>query len=137
MLSILKELFSAKSFRVAGGIALGKQVTAGLTFCKLAGIILLASASCDGVLRAQQLSRSFQDSSQQKAQVPASVPGILQEETQKNPAAPCVEPAPTVRWEDYQGPSAKLVGLFARKLERRSVHAPHYKPGAVLCTLQV
>jgi hypothetical protein len=42
-----------------------------------------------------------------------------------------------VRWEDYQGPFSKVVGLFGRKLERKSVHAPHYKPGAVLCTLEL
>ena len=38
-------------------------------------------------------------------------------------------------WEDYNGKFSKLVGTFARKLERKSVHPPHYKPGAVLCTL--
>lgn len=42
-----------------------------------------------------------------------------------------------VSWEDYQGPFAKVVGVFARKLERKSVHPPHYKPGAVLCTLEL
>jgi hypothetical protein len=42
-----------------------------------------------------------------------------------------------VRWEDYEGPFAKVVGVFGRKLERRSVHAPHYKPGALLCTLEL
>lgn len=38
-------------------------------------------------------------------------------------------------WQDYQGPFAKAVGIFGRKLELKSVHPPHYKPGAVLCTL--
>lgn len=60
-----------------------------------------------------------------------------QEQMQKSAAAPCVEPPPLVRWEDYQGKFKKLVGTFARKLERKSVHAPHYKPGAVLCTLEL
>lgn len=60
----------------------------------------------------------------------------LQEQTQKNATAPCVEPPPLVRWEDYQGKFEKLVGTFARRLERKSVHPPHYKPGAVLCMLE-
>ena len=42
-----------------------------------------------------------------------------------------------VRWEDYQGPFAKVVGMFGRKLERKSVHPPNYKPGARLCTLDL
>lgn len=63
------------------------------------------------------------------------VPAAAQEVTRKNPAAPCVEPPPLVRWEDYQGPLKKTVGTFARKLERKSVNAPHYKAGAVLCSL--
>jgi hypothetical protein len=42
-----------------------------------------------------------------------------------------------VRWEDYQGRFQKVVGVFARKLERKSAHPRHYKPGAVLCTLEV
>jgi hypothetical protein len=52
-------------------------------------------------------------------------------------AAKCVEPPPMVRWEDYDGPLKKVVGAFARKLEQKSAHPPHYKPGAVLCSLEV
>ena len=70
---------------------------------------------------------------QQSSEAPASA----QEVTQKNPAATCVEPPPLVRWEDYQGPLKKTVGTFARKLERKSVITPHYKPGAVLCSLDL
>jgi len=40
-----------------------------------------------------------------------------------------------VRIEDYNGPLQKVVGTFARPLERKSVHPPQYKPGAKLCTL--
>jgi hypothetical protein len=36
---------------------------------------------------------------------------------------------------DYDGPLKKVVGTFARPLERKSVHAPHYLPGLKLCTL--
>jgi len=53
----------------------------------------------------------------------------------QNAAAPCVEPPPMVGIDDYDGPLKKVVGTFARPLERKSVHPPQYKPGAKLCTL--
>ena len=42
-----------------------------------------------------------------------------------------------MEWEDYHGPLAKTIGIFAQQLERGAVPAPtpHFKPGAVLCTL--
>jgi len=52
-------------------------------------------------------------------------------------AAPCLEPPPMVRWEDYQGPFPKTVAAFTRKLERTTVRAPHYKTGTVLCSLEL
>jgi hypothetical protein len=61
----------------------------------------------------------------------------LPEETKKNAIAPCVEPPPLVRLEDYDGPLKKAVGIFARKVERKSIHQPHYKPGAILCSLEL
>jgi len=60
-----------------------------------------------------------------------------QEEAQVNLTAPCLEPPPIIHWEEYQGKFKKSVGVFARKLERKSVPRPHYKTGAVLCTLVV
>lgn len=60
----------------------------------------------------------------------------LPEEATKNVAAPCVEPPPMVRLEDYDGPLKKVIGTFARHLELKAVHPPHYKPGAKLCTLK-
>lgn len=49
---------------------------------------------------------------------------------------PCVQPPPLVGWEDYEGPMAKVVGAFARKLERKSVPSLHsYRLGTALCTL--
>jgi hypothetical protein len=60
---------------------------------------------------------------------------IRQEETQQNLTAPCLEPPPLVKWEDYQGPFKKAAGVFARKLERKSAHPPHYKTGLLLCSL--
>jgi hypothetical protein len=56
------------------------------------------------------------------------------EEARKNPTAECVEPPPMVRWQDYDGPLKRTVGTFAGRLERKSAHPPHYKPGAVLCS---
>lgn len=53
-----------------------------------------------------------------------------------NAPLPCLQPAPMPSWQDYNGKFSKLVGTFARKLERKSVHPPHYKPGVVLCTLE-
>jgi hypothetical protein len=58
------------------------------------------------------------------------------EEAQQNLSGSCMEPPPLVRWEDYEGPFAKLVGSFGRKLERKAVHPPHFKPGAMLCSLE-
>ena len=60
-----------------------------------------------------------------------------QEDAELNSTAPCLEPPPIVHWEDYRGKFQKSVGLFARKLERKSVPRPHYKAGALLCTLVV
>ena len=59
------------------------------------------------------------------------------QETQPSAAAPCVQPAPMVSWEDYDGRLKKVAGAFGRRLERKSTHAPHYKPGAVLCELSL
>jgi hypothetical protein len=66
---------------------------------------------------------------------PPPVSAPFPEEATKNVAAPCLEPPPMVRIEDYNGPFQKLVGTFAGPLERKSVHPPRYKPGAKLCTL--
>jgi hypothetical protein len=52
-------------------------------------------------------------------------------------SAPCLEPPPLLRWQDYRGPFQKMAGIFAAKLELKSAHPPHYKPGTVLCSLEV
>jgi hypothetical protein len=73
----------------------------------------------------------------QEPPAPSTQPQVapLQTEAGKNVATPCVQPAPMARLEDYDGPLKKVVGTFARPLERKSVHPPHYKPGLKLCTL--
>jgi hypothetical protein len=75
----------------------------------------------------------------QQAPAPAAPPAQdaspFVEEARKNAAAPCIEPPPMVRIEDYDGPLQKVVGTFARPLERKAVQPPRYKPGAKLCTL--
>ena len=72
-----------------------------------------------------------------RAQEPADALVPEQERTTRNASAPCLEPTPLVRWADYQGPYQKVVGTFARKLERKAAHSPHFKPGTVLCSLEV
>ena len=42
-----------------------------------------------------------------------------------------------VTMADYIGPFQKTVGLFTRQLERTSVHVPHYRPGVILCSLEL
>jgi hypothetical protein len=71
-----------------------------------------------------------------EAQQPAPV-GAPREETRQNAVAPCLEPPPLVRWQDYQGPFRKMAGIFARKLERKSAHRQHYRPDTLLCSFEV
>lgn len=75
-----------------------------------------------------------QDAVLPSAPLPSSA---RQDKTTKTAAAPCLEPAPLFGWQDYQGPFQKVVGAFARKLELKSVHPPRYKPGTLLCSLEV
>lgn len=125
-----------------GRTAQGKQVILGMTAWRLTGIVLLGLAACQGVVRAQQLSVPQPNSVQQEPKQPTSAARPIREEAVKNPVAPCLEPPPGLRWDDFNGTFAKSVGVFARKLERKSIHGPrykrgalHYKPGELLCTL--
>jgi hypothetical protein len=95
---------------------------------KLACIhLLMAVAGLGGVAGAQEPSAP--------APPPVAGPAPFKEEAVANATAPCVQPPPMVRLEDYNGPLQKVVGEFARPLERKTVHPRHYKPGAKLCTL--
>lgn len=70
-------------------------------------------------------------------QPPASVQRFLEGEAPQKAGVPCVQPPPLVSLRDYDGPLKKALGVFARPLERKSVHPPHYKPGVVLCSLEL
>jgi hypothetical protein len=94
----------------------------------LAGIVLLGALVCSNAGYAQE---SLAD-----PQLP-SPPGPVEQRTTTNYGAPCVEPPPLVRLQDYDGPLKKTVGLFARQLERKSVRPPHYRPGLMLCSLDL
>jgi hypothetical protein len=62
---------------------------------------------------------------------------VALEQAEVNPRAPCLEPPPIVRWQEYDGKFQKSVGVLARKLERKSVPVPRrYEAGKLLCTLQ-
>ena len=54
-----------------------------------------------------------------------------------NPSGQCVQPPPMVQLQDYVGPFHKLIGTFTQKLDRQSVHAPHFRQGLVLCSLEI
>lgn len=98
------------------------------------GIVVVVAIASAMVALAQEPQLPPTPPQQLPQQVPASAAPIP-EQTQISPVAPCLQPPPIVRWQDYQGPLAKVVGAFGRRLERKSVGTPHYKPGTVLCSL--
>lgn len=104
----------------------------------VAGVaVLFMLIACGGARAQDQPPAPPKQESPTGPENPPVVVSVEQEQTQKNPNAPCVQPPPIVRWQDYQGPFAKVVGAFGRKLERKSAVPPHYKPGAKLCTLEI
>lgn len=64
-------------------------------------------------------------------------PNPFQSQSTENAGVPCVQPAPLPALKDYEGPLGKTIGVFARALERKSIHQPHYKPGVTLCSLEL
>jgi len=92
---------------------------------RISAAALLAACTLGGVARAQVS--------------PAAAPQSAAPETPQAQTTqpPCEQPPPLVSWSDYNGPLKKVVGTFARKLERKSVHPPHYQPGVKLCSLSV
>lgn len=93
----------------------------------------------------QQAQKPQQAQQQQKppkptaGQAPPITPATTpeQEQAEVNPRAPCLQPAPAVQWQEYNGPFAKAVGLFGRKLDRPTAQSAQYTPGNVFCTLTI
>ncbi len=112
-----------------------------------AAIALLALCAWGGAARAQQQPAPEPPVVPQAQQQPVPEPPVVPQEVTElpylplvNPATTCIQPAPMVRWQDYQGPFAKVVGIFGRELERTSARPPlsaHYMLGARLCTFSV
>ena len=98
----------------------------------LAGVVLLGALSFCNVAHSQEPSSSQQ-------QPPPAVPGAVpvQKQTPQGPTT-CLQPPPLVGWQDYEGPFAKVVGAFGRKLERKEIATGPalYKPGTTFCTLE-
>ncbi len=106
-------------------------------FCVWRPTVLLAALFCSTVAAAQEPAQSSAQQSSASAQQSSEVQPGVPENAQQNTHAPCVQPAPVLRWQDYDGKYAKTVSIFARRLDRTSVHPQsHYKPGVALCTLQ-
>jgi hypothetical protein len=94
----------------------------------LRGVILVAALVGNVPVRAQE-----PPPNPQPPAAPAEVPG----QVVLNSSGQCVQPPPMVQLQDYDGPFQKVVGTLTRKLDRQSVHLPHYKQGIVLCSLEI
>lgn len=94
----------------------------------LCGAIAVAGFAGSIAVRAQETPPNPQ---------PPTAPADLPGQVVLNPTGPCVQPPPMVQLQDYDGPFHKVIGTFTQKLDRLSVHDPHYKPGVVLCSLEI
>jgi hypothetical protein len=92
------------------------------------GLVFAAALAGSADVRAQET-----PSNPQLPAAPAGMPG----QVVLNPSGMCVQPPPMVRLEDYVGPFHKVIGTLTRKLDRQSVHDPHYRPGFILCSLGI
>ncbi len=94
----------------------------------LSGVVLLAFLASSAAVSAQDIPPNLP---------PTSAPRDLPGQVVLNPTGPCVQPPPMVQLQDYDGPFHKVIGTFTQKLDRLSVHDPHYRPGTVLCSLEM
>ncbi len=94
----------------------------------LRGMVLFAVLAASSALRAQQ-----PPTNPQPPVEPTGMPG----QVVLNRVGQCLEPPPMVQLQDYIGPLHKVIGTFTRKLDRQSVHVPHYRTGMVLCSLEI
>ncbi len=92
------------------------------------GLVLVAALAGSVPVRAQETPPNPQ---------PPAAPADLPGQVVLNPAGQCLQPPPMVELQDYNGPFHKVIGTFTRKLDRQSVHDPHYRPGFVLCSLEI
>ena len=92
------------------------------------GVVLVAAFAGSAAVRAQQTPPNPE---------PPAAPVDLPGQVVLNPGGQCVQPPPMVQLQDYDGPFHKVIGTFTRKLDRQSVHLPHYKPDLVLCSLEI
>lgn len=97
-------------------------------FLILLGLILAGELAGSTAVRAQDVPPN---------PPPPAAPADLPGQVVLNPTGPCVQPPPMVQLQDYDGPFHKVIGTFTQKLDRLSVHDPHYKPGVVLCSLEI
>jgi hypothetical protein len=114
-----------------GESAGSRKKTMATATCRLAAIWGLC------VIGALGVGRSAQAQDVPPNPEPPSAPTDFPGQVVQNPTAPCVQPPPMVQLQDYDGPLHKVVGTFTRKLDRQSVRDPHYKTGAVLCSLEI
>jgi hypothetical protein len=76
-------------------------------------------------------------------QAPTPVPSASNNDVSNSSPAiqpastPCASPAEVFDIDEYDGPFNKLVARFTRKLEIKTVHAPHKKPHTPLCSLDM
>lgn len=92
-------------------------------------MLLLVLASC---CAAGQTPANSGDAAKDKISAPqqTSAPTSAAGNTQ---VAPCVQPEEVFSVDDYNGPFRKTVAYFSRKLEIKTVHAPHQASGKSLC----
>lgn len=93
------------------------------------GVVLAVGLAGSAAARAQEAPPP----NPQPTDAPAELPG----QVVLNRSGQCVQPPPMVQLQDYNGPFSKFIGAFTQKLDRQSVHDPHYKPGLILCSLEI
>jgi hypothetical protein len=91
-------------------------------------VVLVASLAGSGAVRAQETPPN---------PAPPAAPVDLPGQVVLSRSGQCVQPPPMVQLQDYDGPFHKVIGTFTRKLDRQSVHDPHYRQGFVLCSLEI
>ncbi len=69
------------------------------------------------------------------AQSPPGAPAPQGDPPPITPQQGCVEPEPILSLDEYNGPLKKTAAFLSRKFERTTVHHPHWRAGAVICSL--